>query len=102
MKRPVDAGAWTGRLTLQRVSRLLGRVLAVDPRAFELLVIRRDDDAAAVAALPALDLVRLAALLTAGLPPLGPASLILRRFAGVLVAEEHLAEPVAQHAHVDG
>src|SRR5262245_35963780 len=81
-------------------SRLLGRVLAVDPRAFEFLIIGRDDDAAAVAALPADDLVRLAAPLAAGFPLVGPAVVGIGRLAVLLVPEEHLAEAVTQDAHV--
>ena len=51
-----------------------GRILAVDPVAFELLVVGRLEQRALVAGLPADDLVRLAAKLAALFPASGPAA----------------------------
>src|SRR2546427_11872672 len=52
--------------------RPVGRVLAVDPGALQLLVGVRLQGAAGVAGVPADDVVRLAALLAAGLPARRP------------------------------
>src|SRR5215212_5689470 len=68
-----------------------GRVLPVDPRAFELLVRGRLQQAALVAGVPADDLVRLAALLAAGLPLAGPRTVRLLDDPLLLVPEQHLA-----------
>src|SRR5438094_127048 len=78
------------------------RVLAVDPGAAQLLVLGRFHDAARVAALPAHDLVGLAALVTPFFPAAGPAGVGGHRLALLLVPEERLAVAVALHAHVDG
>src|SRR5204863_5417611 len=78
---------------------LLGRVLAVGPRPFQLLVRGRLDGAAGVASLPADDLVRLAALLAPRLQLAGPGGIRLDRLAVLPVPEQHLAEAVALHAH---
>src|SRR5262249_61995235 len=78
----------------------LGGVLAVDPRPFELLVPRRHQHAALVAALPAEDLAGLAALLAALLQVRRPRGVGLDLLALLGVPEQHLAAAVAQHAHV--
>src|SRR6516164_5902786 len=69
----------------------LGRVLAVDPRAGQLLVVLRLQRAALVPALPADDLVRLAVLLAASLPAVGPARVGRDGLALLLVPEQRLA-----------
>src|SRR5581483_12318243 len=81
---------------------VLGRVLAVDPRAFQLLVVRRLQQAALVAGAPAHHVVRLAPLLAAGLPPPGPAGVGVDRLAVLLVPEQRPPLAVAEHAHVHG
>src|SRR5579871_6282631 len=86
-----------------RGARDAGRgVLAVDPRAGQLLVLRRVQRAALVVALPADDLVGLAVLVAALLPALGPAGVGLLDLALFLVPKERLAGPVALHAHRHG
>src|SRR5438270_7926927 len=77
----------------------LGRVLAVDPRAGQLLVRLGRDRAARIVAVPAHDLGRLAVLLAAGLPARRPARVGLDRLALLLVPEQRLALAVALHAH---
>src|SRR5205085_2582621 len=82
-----------------RTTAALGRVLAVDPRAGQLLVRLGRDRAARVVALPAHDLARLAVLLAAGLPAFRPTGVGLDRLALLLVPEQRLALAVALHAH---
>src|SRR5262245_42183379 len=90
------------RLTVGSAANALGRVLAVDPRAFQLLVGRRLQRAALVAALPAGDVVGLAALLAARLPAPGPARVGVGGLALLPVPEQRPALAVAKHAHVHG
>src|SRR5438445_8325661 len=73
----------------------VGRVLAVYPRAGQLLVVGWDDHAAGVAGLPTHDLVRLAALLAALLPFARPAVVGENGFALLLVPEERMAVAIA-------
>src|SRR5262249_56906013 len=77
-----------------------GRVLAVDPRAGKLHVLRRAECAPLVAAFPTLDVVRLAALLRTPLPHRGPRCVRVHRLAGLLVPEPRLAIAGAQHTPV--
>src|SRR5262245_62844770 len=103
-RRPDEAGPTTSRRriplsVLARARVLLGGVLAVDPRAGELLILRRHHHAALVAALPADHVVRLAVVLAALLPVLRPAGVGLRRLALILVPEQHLALAIALDAH---
>src|SRR5262245_66503058 len=106
-RRPDEAGPTTSRRriplsVLARARVLLGGVLAVDPRAGELLILRRHHDAALVAALPADHVVRLAAVLAVLLPVLRPAGVGLGRLVLVLVPEQYLALAVALDAHRHG
>src|SRR5262245_56363781 len=79
-------------------ARALGGVLAADPRAGQLHVVGRLQQAALVAALPADDVVRLAALLAALLPARRPAGVRLDGRALALVPEQRLALAVALDA----
>src|SRR5262245_56791913 len=76
-----------------------GRILAVNPRTSQLLVIRRREQAAGVASVPADDLVGLAALLAALLPICRPGRVGLGGCAFVLVPEQGHAFAVALDAH---
>src|SRR5262245_18650541 len=76
----------------------VGRVLAVDPRALELLIVRRLQQAPLVAGVPPQDVVRLAALLRPLLPALRPAGVGVARLALLLVPEQRPALAVALDA----
>src|SRR5207249_7374073 len=78
------------------------RVAAADPRAGQPLILRRHQEAAGVAALPACDLVRRAALLAAPLPLRRPVAVGLDRPPLVAIPVQRLAGAVALHAHRHG
>src|SRR5207245_6612430 len=79
---------------------VLGWVFAVDPLAGQFLIFRWDNDAAGVTALPVGDLVGLAMVLGALLPPLGPACVSRHRLALLCVPEQSVAAAIALHTHV--
>src|SRR2546421_540341 len=76
----------------------VGRILAIDPRAGQLLILRRVEQAAGVAGLPVLDLVGLAALLTALLPARRPGVVGWPRLTSLAVPEQDPAFAVRLHA----
>src|SRR5262245_15163771 len=76
-------------------------VLAVHPRSFQTLVIRRFQRAAGVAAGPAGDLVRPAALVAAAFPISRPALVRRHRLAAFLVPGKRHAAAIALYAHGD-
>src|SRR5579884_476835 len=76
-----------------------GGVLAVDPRAGQLLVVLRLQQAALLVALPVVDLLGLLALVAALLPALGPAGVGLLDLAHAAVPVQRLALAVALDAH---
>src|SRR5438128_12029142 len=80
----------------------LGGIFPIDPGTGKFLILRRRKRAAAVAALPADDLIGCAVLLRACFPACRPARVGLRWLALFLVPEQRLALAVAQHAHVHG
>src|SRR5205807_1347499 len=80
----------------------LGGILAVGPRPLQLLILRRLQQAARLAGFPAEDLVRLAMLLAALLPLLGPAVIGGSRLALLLVPEQGKPLAVAVDAQRHG
>src|SRR5207237_371123 len=90
------------RATTRRASDVLGRILAADPVALELLIARRLEQRTGVAGPPADHLVGLAAELAPLFPPGRPRAVGLDDLAVLLVEEQGLALAVRLDAHVDG
>src|SRR5262245_60227191 len=83
------------------VSSVGGRVFAVDPIAFELLIGLGPEQRALITGLPADNLVGLAAEVAALLPAGRPGAVGLAALAGRLVEVERLPFAVGPHAQVD-
>src|SRR5262245_18313513 len=80
----------------------LRRILAIDPWSAQLLIIGRDNDAAAIGTLPACDLIRFAVFLASLFPSRRPSVVGIRRLAMLLVPEKDVAVSIALDAHVHG